>query len=391
METWTRARDPTATSSPQLVMAEILIVCGAGIVSGKEIMALELGQGLAQRGQAVSFIVSFWTNGDFQERLQQCGLQVCILPIGFISATLTRRCLAMTLEQIRRWPGLLWGYFQLLRRLRPQRVVHTNWQHLLLLLPLLRPERDVYWLHEIVPDLPQYRRVFGWLERRVGSFICVSQATALALRAIGISEAKIRVILNGLTDPAGSADSNAASSERFRIGIVGQVNRWKGHDDLLQAFASVARKHCAAELHVFGGGNSTYKAELEQRAAELGVTEGLRWHGYVSDRRLIYTTLNVCVVPSRSHDPFPTTAIEAGFFGLPTIVTRRGGLPEIIEHEVNGLLVEAERPAEIADALCRLIEQPSFRRMLGINARQRAIDHFGRERFLGEFLELLNA
>jgi glycosyltransferase involved in cell wall biosynthesis len=75
---------------------------------------------------------------------------------------------------------------------------------------------------------------------------------------------------------------------------------------------------------------------------------------------------------------------------LAAVVTRRGGLPEIIEHEVNGLVVEAEQPAEIADALSRLIEQPSLRRLLATNARRRAVEHFGRERFLGEFLGLLN-
>src|SRR5258708_21052615 len=247
-------------------MPEILIVCGAGIVSGKEIMALELGQGLAQRGQAVSFIVSFWTNGDFRDRLQRCGLPASILPIGFISATLTKRCLEMTFEQIRRWPGLLWGYSQLLRRLKPQKIVHTNWHHLLLLLPFLRPERDLFWVHDLVPDLPQYRRVYGWFERRIGSFVCVSNAAACSLRRIGISEAKIRVIYNGLVDPANARDSATPPSHKFPIGIVGQWNPWKGHDDLLEAFALVSRKHCAAELHIFGKGDAEYKAELIRKA-----------------------------------------------------------------------------------------------------------------------------
>ncbi len=372
-------------------MPDILIVCGAGIVSGKEIMALELGQGLSQRGQSVSFVVSFWTNGDFRDRLLRCGLPASILPIGFISATLTKRCLEMTLEQIRRWPGLLSGYAKLLRRLRPQKVVHTNWHHLLLLLPFLRPDRDLYWLHEIVPDLPQYRRVFGWIEHRIGSFICVSQATASALRKIGISEAKIRVVRNGLTDPVALVNLEAEPSGRFRVGIVGQVNHWKGHEDLLEAFASVVQKHRAAVLHIFGNGNAGYKVELERRAAALELTDRVEWHDYVTDRRLIYSSVDVCVVPSRSHDPFPTTAVEAGFFGLPAIVTRRGGLPEIIEHNVNGLLVDAERPNEIADALCRLIEEPSLRQRLGANARRRAVEQFGRDRFLDEFLEVLDA
>jgi len=124
-------------------MPAIMIICGAGIVSGKEMMALELGDGLAQKGHSVTYVVSYWSNGDFAERLRRRGHRALVLAIGFISATLTLRCLAMTIEQLWRWPGLVWGYFRLLEELRPGTVVHTNWQHMLLLAPFLRREREM--------------------------------------------------------------------------------------------------------------------------------------------------------------------------------------------------------------------------------------------------------
>jgi glycosyltransferase involved in cell wall biosynthesis len=119
------------------------------------------------------------------------------------------------------------------------------------------------------------------------------------------------------------------------------------------------------KLHIFGKGNAGYMGELRQKSVELGVAGRVEWHDFVPDRHDIYANLDVCVVPGRMREPFGLAALEAGLFGLPAIVTRRGGLPEIIEHEVNGLVVEAERSAEIADPLCRLIEQPSLRRRLG--------------------------
>jgi glycosyltransferase involved in cell wall biosynthesis len=121
----------------------------------------------------------------------------------------------------------------------------------------------------------------------------------------------------------------------------------------------------------------------------LGIVELVRWHEFVPDRREIYGNLDVCVMPSRATESFGLSALEAGFFGLPSVVTRRGGLPEIIEHEVNGLVVEAERPAELAEALSRLIKEPSLRQRLGANARRRAVEHFGRDRFLNEFMAVL--
>src|ERR1700683_321996 len=179
----------------------ILIVCGAGYVSGREVMALELAQGLARNGETVSFITSFWNDGDFLDRLHLARLPTQTLHIGFISATLTAKCLRMTAEQILYWPSLLWGNARVLRNLSPRKVIHTNWHHMLLLLPFVRPDRDLYWLHEFVPNFPQYRRVFGWFARRLNCFVCVSQAVAGSLRQLGIDESKIRVIHNGIKDP----------------------------------------------------------------------------------------------------------------------------------------------------------------------------------------------
>jgi glycosyltransferase involved in cell wall biosynthesis len=367
----------------------ILIVCGAGYVSGKETMALELGQGLARNGEAVSFITSLWNNGDFVKRLERAGLPNHILPVGFISATLTAECVRMTAEQIWHFPGLLWGYSHLLRVLKPRRVVHTGWHHVLLLLPFLRPDRDLYWSHEFVPDLPHYRVVFGWFARRLNCFVCVSQAVAGSLQQLGIDEAKIRVIHNGITDLVSTNPTPRAAGAAFRIGIVGQVGAWKGHEDLLEAFAVVHQQHASSELHVFGNGDATYRAELERKSVGLGVANWVKWHEFVSDRRDIYSNLDLCVVPSRSQEPLGLSAIEAGLSGLPVIATRRGGLPEVIEHETNGLLVEAGRPTELADAMCRLISDSQLRQRLAGNARRCASERFGNERFLKEFIELL--
>jgi glycosyltransferase involved in cell wall biosynthesis len=367
----------------------ILIVCGGGYVSGKEVVALELAQALKANGEDVIFIASSWNNNDFLNRLHVAGLRAYALHLGFISATLTTRCLGMTAEQIWYLPNLYWRYAHLLRTFNPKKVVHTNWHHVLLVLPFLRADRDIYWLHEFVPNRAQYRRVFGLLARRLSCFVCVSQAVAGSLRQIGIRETKIRVIHNGITDP-GFAQSHRPSAS-FRIGIVGQVGAWKGHDDLLIAFNLVHRRFPNCELHVFGKGDPGYRGQLELMCGELGISKSVNWHEFVPDRRAIYSNLDLCVVPSRSQDPLPTAAIEAGFSGLPVIATRQGGLPEIIQHEVNGLLVEAERPAEIADALCRLLEDRELRQRLARNARLSAAARFGRERFARDFRVILAA
>src|SRR5262249_48597350 len=163
------------------------------------------------------------------------------------------------------------------------------------------------------------------------------------------------VVHNGISDPAGSTAPESVSDGAFRVGIVGQVGAWKGHDDLLEAFAMVHQRHGETELHIFGKANPEYRKKLARRAVELGLDHQVRWHDFVADRGDIYSHLDLCAVPTRTEEPFGLVALEAGFFGKPAVVSRRGGLPEIILHEVNGLIVDGERPDQIAEAICRLI------------------------------------
>lgn len=353
-------------------------------------MSLELAEGLCEHGRPVVCVTSRWGNGDFAARLQALGIPSYRMRLGFISATLSWDCLRMTADQMCRWPGLLWDYARFLREARPQRVVHTNWHHLLLLRMFLRPARDVFWLHEVIPDKPQYVRVFGWLAKRLRCFIAVSRAVAESMRQIGIPDDKIQVIHNGLSDPAAGLPQGVVRGGEINIGIVGQVGVWKGHEDLVEAFALITEGHPAARLHIFGPDDREFAHHLKRRAAALGIAARLVWHGFVGDRARIYSAMDICVVPSRAADPLPTTAIEAAFFGLPVLATRRGGLPEIIEDCVTGYLVEAERPQELAARLGDLLQSAELREKMGSAARARARQYFSRERFVGDFFRLLS-
>jgi glycosyltransferase involved in cell wall biosynthesis len=294
----------------------------------------------------------------------------------------------MTLAQMLRWPQLLLGYWTFLRRFRPNKIIHTNWHSLLMIWPFLKPERDVYWVHEVFFNKRQYRCLFSALAKRLGSFVVVSDAVKESLVTLGVPSNRIRVIYNGIADPAselGGVNPEANST----IGIVGQVGAWKGHEDLLQALRTVVQSFPTAELHVFGGGSAAYEEFLRARVVGAGIEKNVKWKGFVSDRARIYPTLSVLAVPSRSADPLPTSAIEAGFFGVPVVASRCGGLPEIVEDGVTGLLFESGNIDELAEHLTRLLAEPDLRRKMGGSARKRAMCLFGRGRFVREFCEIL--
>src|SRR5438045_3645449 len=111
---------------------KVAIICGAGIVSGKEIMALELGKGLREAGIEIHFVTSRWGNGDFARRTIATKFPTHRMWLGYISTTLRWSEIRMTLDQLRRWPSFVIAYLRFLREVRPEKVIHTNWHHLLL-------------------------------------------------------------------------------------------------------------------------------------------------------------------------------------------------------------------------------------------------------------------
>lgn len=372
------------------MVSHIAIVCGAGYISGKEVMALELATGLRDAGYDVEVVATLWGDGVFAKRLQALNFPVHQMRLGYISATPRFDEIRMTADQMIHLPSLYWSYRRFLRTVAPTRIIHTNWQHLLLLLPFLKSERDLFWVHEIAPDKIQYRKLFALFSKRLSHFVAVSQAVAEGLVTIGMPRDQVAVIHNGLAKLDGEKPEGRQLHEGTRIGIVGQIGPWKGHEDLLRAFALLLFRGCANwELHVFGANTHPYAAHLRALARELNLNDKIVWHGFVSDRAQIYTGIDICVVPSRSDDPLPTVAIEAAMSGLPCVATRKGGLPEIVKDQITGLLVDSNNPEQLARALHLLINNAALRVRMGTAARQFAYDHFSRERLVKEFAGLI--
>jgi glycosyltransferase involved in cell wall biosynthesis len=371
-------------------MLKVAILCGAGIVSGKEIMALELAKGLRDKGCEVEVVTSYWGDGEFGRRSRAAGFPTHIMRLGFISATMTFESLRMTAHQMIFWPGLLAKYYRFLKSVGPKKIIHTNWHHALLLSPFLNRERDIYWVHEVLPDKPQYRNVFQLLARRVRCFVAVSKAVNESLCKLGIDQRMIKVIHNGIEDPVSDPAQLVRTEKESVVGIVGQIGAWKGHEDLLNAFQVVLRTKPTAQLHVFGRAASEYEAFLRAHATDLGIQRSIKWNGFIANQAEIYANLAVLVVPSRSPDPLPTSAIEAGFFEVPVVASRIGGLPEIIADGETGLLFESGNIDQLARHLTLLLTDCELRNKMGRKAREHTISLFKRDRFVREFCDVLS-
>lgn len=154
----------------------------------------------------------------------------------------------------------------------------------------------------------------------------------------------------------------------FRVAYAGRLAPEKCVDDLLRAIAAVP----GSALTVVGDGPR--RAALEALARDLGIADRVRWHGYVPWGPGLLSILRGCAVlclPSAT-EGLGLVIVEAMSQGLPVVATRVGGIPELVQDGVTGLLVDVRRPDRLAAALRALRDEPGLRARLAANALETA-------------------
>lgn len=373
---------------------KILFVCGAGQVYGKEIVTLSLMQGLRARGHSVRCIISSWARDDFDRRLEAQGIPFIKLPLGFLSRTWSPPAVRMTADTLSKSPRLWRGYRRCLKEFQPDVVVHSTLHHVCHLWPLLNPRNTFFHVHDPFAPTKFYRRLFRLLSLRVRGFIGVSRYIEQAIIDLGVPPAKVSSVLNGLTPPVNGqaagqlshngSDPPSGDAAPVRIGIVGQIGEWKGHDDFVEALKGLKAAGLPFSAVIFGAGAAEYITALKEKIAHYQLTVQVRWAGFVKNPGEIFPQMDICVVPSRSQDPCPTVAIETAHFGVPVVATRRGGLPELVRDGETGYLVEAAAPAELAAKLKLLIQHTALRRQMAAAAKAYGAAHLTGERMAAQ-------
>jgi len=363
----------------------ILAICPAGIVSGKEIMSLHLLKDLKSRGHKCYVITSNWGSEDFKTRLRSIGVPFSNLRVGFISKTLNWSAMRMTFIQAIYMPSLFYKYYKLKKKFKPDLIIHTNFHHAFLLYPLINKEKNIYWSHEIIANSSFYRKLFQFIGNKMKLFVAVSNATALSLTNLHVLGLKVRVIKNG-TNISEVPSIKKGNSSRLVLAVVGQVSAPKGIEILLNALSILPKKLFA--LKIVGSGNEEYINQLKHLINKLGLSANCEWMGFVKNPEEIYRNIDVVVVPSIFPDPYPTTVMEAGLRGIPVIVSRIGGLPEMIEEGINGYLCEAGNSNSFRDGIGKLMNHPDLT-SLKRTSLHFAQENFSLQRFGDNFNELI--
>ena len=203
-------------------------------------------------------------------------------------------------------------------------------------------------------------------------YIANSQVTRENLLELGIAPAQVNVVYPPVDLERFDPDRPAALALRRPafgipaqapcVGIVGQLQEWKGHKLFLRAFAQVLRTVPEAWGCIVGAppvGGEAYERELHELAEALGVSHRVVFAGFVGDVPSALQLFDVVVHASIEPEPFGRVIAEAMAMRRPVVASDEGGPREIIEHGRTGLLFTQGDDRALADSIVSLLREPA--------------------------------
>jgi glycosyltransferase involved in cell wall biosynthesis len=275
-------------------------------------------------------------------------------------------------------------------------VIHSHGIKTHVLSTLLPRRRRVIWhLHDYVGARPLSASILARLAHRADLLVAVSQSVAADTRTWLRRGPPVAAVLNAVdTDrftPAGAvADLDAmaglppAPPGTVRVGLPATFATWKGHDEFLQAAASLPP---TVRAYVIGGAvyrtrDSQWSADaLQRRIGELGLAGRAGLTGVVDDMPAAYRALDVVVHASTRPEPFGLVIVEAMACGRFVLATRTGGAAELFEPGVDAAGVDTATAATLGQALRQWIADPAGRAAIAARARTHVVARFSRAGF----------
>jgi len=178
---------------------------------------------------------------------------------------------------------------------------------------------------------------------------------------------------------------NERGSFRPRLLVTRNLEPMYNVECVLRAFRIVKQRYSDATLGIAGSGSEEGRL---RRLVSNWKLDGVTFYGAVPNRQLaaIYAEYDI-FVNSSNVDNFPGALVEAACCGLPIVTTRAGGIPDMIVHDENGLLVNLDDSEALAAAAMSLVEDGQRGRRLARSARQWA-EQFSWEKIFPEYLRL---
>jgi glycosyltransferase involved in cell wall biosynthesis len=220
--------------------------------------------------------------------------------------------------------------------------------------------------------------------------VVLSETVAGILRRSGLPERKLLTIANGVDverfqDAQPSLRNGSGATRESVVGFVGRLVPGHGADVLLRAAPRVLRRRPNCRFVLVGDGPS--RPELESLATQLGLADRVVFTGVRDDMPQVYASIDLLVLPSLC-EAMPMCVLEAMAAGKPVIATRVGAVPQLIDQDQTGILIEPADVAGLSASILNLLEDPGRARQLGEKGRARTIEQFSADSMARRYLQL---
>ena len=244
------------------------------------------------------------------------------------------------------------------------------------------------------------RRVRQYWLRYPTRVIAVSKAVSTVLERAEVKPSNLMVLYTGVDLQAAQAslmtngDVIGGIHHRYRmdqnspvIGTVAHLFPRKGHEYLIQAVSQVRQAFPTIRCLIVGEGDPAYAAELRALAGSLGLHEQIIFTGFQDSVYPYLESMDVFVLPSVM-EGFGIVLLEAMAMGKPIVASCVGGIPEVVDDGVTGLLVPPRDSSAMADAVIRLLRNRQMRQEMGDAGIRRVRSQFSVEQMSRTLQEL---
>lgn len=351
---------------------KVLICIPCLLTGGTEIQTLSIVRALIQGGHQVTTVCYFEFSELMINNFKNAGSEViCLqndgLRIGGKSVI----------------PFLYKGLSSVVKQFRPN-VVHVQYMAPgaipILILKLLGAKNIVTTAHTAADIYPNLALIHFIQKRLVRAFTCITLRAENSFFGISYLYKKNTIlkkrnhftIYNTLPQYIQIRNTEKMFDNNIlTIGVVSRLERIKGMDLVVPAFAEVIKQGFNVKLLVVGDGS--LKNEMEKQSIEFSVSDFIEWKGRTEQSKLqeYYDKIDILLMPSRS-EGFGLTAIEGMARGCVPVVSDTGGLPEVVQDNISGLLHKTEDIHDLADKIVSLCENRKKLESFSKNAVERA-------------------
>lgn len=363
-----------------IVLMKVLVCIPCLLTGGTEIQTLNLVQALTEGGHEVTTVCYFEFSPDMVARYERAGSQVI-------------RLSADGVRPVGVWPTLTFlfkGLRRVVKSFRPD-VAHVQYMAPgaipILILRLLGVKKIIATTHTAADIYPNLRLLHFVVKHVLVVFQCITlraEASYFGSSALFSEACQLRkkgnhfTIYNALPSYISMASAPKGYGDHITIGVVSRLERIKGMDLIIPAFAKVHSIHHHTRLLIVGDGNQ--RTAMEQQCKDLRIEEAVSFKGRIGQDSLqaYYDQIDILLMPSRS-EGFGLTAIEGMARGCVVIASNVGGLPEVVTNE-TGLLVKPESVEDLAERIEYLLNNPGHFSWCSVNCLK-YVGRFSAERY----------